>query len=244
MRDLVRSSAYVARRRIFTTLFAASGLALASCSDAVGPNAGSQLAFRVSDAVASAAAQTALVPVTKAGHTLDLTAVTVTVSAAELKRASTDLCADDEGSDGNDHGNCSEVHAGPVSIDLPLDGGMVTIPANTIPSGTFRELELRLSDVRFKGTFDGQAFDVTVTTSAKAEIELGTPIVVDAGSATSVTVNLPVFGWLTNSDGSLVDPRTIPTSPTVLAAVRQRISASIHAFEDRDHDGRDDHGGR
>jgi hypothetical protein len=216
-------------------------MAMASCSDAVGPNVRNQLAFRLSDPNTPTAALAAVVPVTKSGHTLDLTVVTVTVAHPELKGATTDLCADDEGSGGKDHGSCSEVHAGPVSTDLPPDGSLVTIPANTIPPGTFRELELRLSFVRFKGTFDGQPFDITVPSDAKAEIEFDTPLVISADSATSVTVNLPVLGWLTNSDGSLVDPRTILTSPTVMAAVRQRISASVRAFEDRDHDGRDDH---
>jgi hypothetical protein len=243
MQDLTHASTSAGRRSIITALITGSALALSSCSDSTGVGAGrSQLAFAVTNPNAPTAALAALVPVTKGGHTLDLTAVTVTVSRAELKLATTDLCADDEGSDGRDHGNCAEVHTGPASIDLPLDGSLVTIPANTLPAGTFREFELRLSFIRFKGTFDGQPFDVTVASDARAEIQFDTPLAVTADVATSITVNLPVFGWLTNSDGSLVDPRTILTSSSVMSAVRQRIAASVHAFEDRDHDGVDDHG--
>ena len=185
----------------------------------------------------------------RAGHrwcpTLDLTAVTITVGRAELKRTTSSVCEDENLDDDHGHndGNCFEAHTGPLSIDLPTDGSVVTVPANTLPAGTFRELEVRLSFVRLKGTFDGQAFDVTVASNAKAEIEFTTPLVVADSSPTTVTVNLPVTAWLTNSDGSLVDPRTILTSPTVMAAVRQRISASVRAFEDRDHDGHDDHDG-
>ena len=54
------------------------------------------------------------------------------------------------------------MKVGPTSIDLPLTGTLVTVPANAIPAGTFRELELRVSSVHLKGTFDTKAFDVTL----------------------------------------------------------------------------------
>jgi hypothetical protein len=128
-------------------------------------------------------------------------------------------------------------------VDLPLDGGITTIGANAIPAGTFREIELRVSTARLIGTFDGAPFDVTVAVNTRGEIEFATPLVVADGTPTSVTINVPVGNWLTNADGSLIDPSKIPSSSTLGAQVRSRIIASLRAFEDEDHDGHDDHEG-
>ena len=115
------------------------------------------------------------------------------------------------------------------------------MPANTIPAGTFRELELRVTQVELKA-FGGTAFDVTIQ-CVHTEIEFETPLVVTEGTPTSVTVRVPAGTWLVNADGSLVDPSKIGTTPSLLAQVKNRIAASLRAFEDRDHDGHDDHGG-
>jgi len=220
----------------------------AACSDTtVGAGAASQLAFTAATTT-PVASSASLVPITIGGHTLDLTQVTLTIGRAELKRLHDDACEGEDEAD-DDHGgtgateDCPEVKVGPTAVDLPLAGGMVTLPANTIPAGTFRELELRVSDVRLRGTFDTKAFDVTLPVDARGEIEFATPLVVTDGTPTSITVNVPVNGWLINTDGSLIDPNNILASPTLMTLVRARIAASFRAFEDRDHDGRDDHGG-
>jgi hypothetical protein len=135
---------------------------------------------------------------------------------------------------------CGEVRVGPTIVDLPVDGSMVTIPGNTIPAGTFREIELRVSLIRLQGTFNGQAFDVTVPVGAKAEIELDPPVVVAAGAELAITVNLPVNTWFVKADGSLIDPKKLATDPILQALLRMKIASSIHAFEDHDHDGQPD----
>ena len=242
---------------------AIAAVALAACADSTGTSLGShsQLAFSVGGAGGAAAA---LAPQTVGGHTLNLTQATVTIDRAELKLAPTDSCAGDNedgdddvvvpagsasadrdgGSNQGDHGHdCAEVKVGPQVVDLPLDGNLVTIPADSIPAGTFRQIELRVSQVELKGTFDGVAFDDTIPVHARAEIEFDTPVVVVAGQPTTITVNVPVNTWLVNPDGSLVDPSTLATNPNTLAQVRNRIAASLRAFEDNDHDGHDDHGG-
>ncbi len=197
-------------------------------------------------------------PLTVGGHTLDLSAVTLTVSRAEAKPAASAVCADDndaadddrgpgggndDGNNGANHDDCDEMKIGPTTIDLPLDGSVVTVPADALPAGTFQELELRLAFVRLQGTFDGTAFDVTVAAPVRGEIEFTTPIVVTAGTATSITVTVPVATWLTNADGSLVDPSQLNSNATLRTGFLGRIGASFHAFEDNDHDGHDDHGG-
>ena len=227
--------------------------ALAACSSSVdiGKNAPTQLSFTTSSAAANNISATT-VPITNGGHTLDLTQVTLTLDRAELKSIAGDECRgetenDDKG--GDDHGgvaststeDCAEVKVGPMSVDLPLTGSLVTVPANAIPAGTFRELELRVSSVHLKGTFDSKAFDVTLPVNARGEIEFATPLVVTDGTPTSITVNVPVGIWLVNADGSLIDPSVIANSPSLMTTVKNRIAASLRAFEDEDHDGRDDH---
>jgi hypothetical protein len=189
--------------------------------------------------------------VTSGGHTLDLTGVTLTISRAELKQAKTDVCPGDDDEDDDDHPvgiagteHCGELKIGPTTVALPLNGNLATLPANAIPAGTFREFELRVSQVELKGTFDGVAFDVVLPVRVKSEIEFDTPLVVTSDTPTTITVNVPVNAWLTNADGSLIDPSKILASPTLTAQVKSRVAASFRAFEDRDHDGRDDHGGK
>jgi len=226
---------------------AVAALSIAACSDSTGVNTNmsSQLAFTTGATASSASLAT--VPITKDGHTLDLTSATVVVTRASLKKTSTDLCGADDDDDNDDHsgrghdGNCGEVKIGPTLVDLPLDGKMVTIPSNTIPPGTYREIDVRVSLVRLRGTFDGKAFDVTIPANAKSSIDFETPLVVAADSAIAVTVNLPVDTWLVRSDGTLIDPTKLASTPSLMALVTAKISSSIRAFEDRDHDGRDDH---
>lgn len=251
MRGMSKLTNYSKGRRASIAASIAGAVVLAGCGDMMGSKTpSSQLAFTTGSTALSnaAAAAAALVPIVKGHDTLNVTQITVTLSRVELKRATTDACAgdddenDDHGGDGGkNEGNCAEVKIGAASFDLPVDGSMVTLPADAIPAGTFREFELRLAFVRLKGTFDSKPFDVTIPANTKTEIEFATPLVVTAGAPTTITVNVNAGSWLTNADGTLVDPTKIATTPSLLAAVKARIAASLRAFEDNDHDGRDDH---
>jgi hypothetical protein len=239
-------------RTIHWSALIAISLAAACSSDTTGANtSGSQLGFAVSR---SLGASPDAAPITVGGHTLNLTSVTITVSRAELKPAASVACSDEQG-DGDlapsfDGGvttsptsdGCGEMKIGPTTIDLPLDGSVASVPADAIPAGTFGELELRLAFVRLQGTFDGKAFDVTVATPIRGDIQFTRPLTVTAGTATSITVTVPITALLTNADGSLVDPSQLNTDATLRNAFLSRLAASFHAFEDNNHDGRDDHG--
>jgi len=100
-----------------------------------------------------------------------------------------------------------------------------------------------VSTAHLVGNVDGTPSDVTVPVNSRGEIEFATPLIVADGTPTSVTISVPVGGWLTNVDGSLVNPSGLSSNATLLAQVRARIIASLRAFEDEDHDGREDHGG-
>lgn len=229
----------------------------AACSDSTSAkNSASQLGFTTG---ASLGANADAAPITIGGHTLNLTAVSLTISRAEVKPAATAVCADDSsGADGNlapsgsasadagnsqGHDDCDEMKVGPTTIDLPLDGSVVTVPADALPAGTFQELELRLAFVRLQGTFDGKSFDVTISAPVRGDITFTTPVVVAAGTQTSITVMVPIATWFTNTDGSLLDPSQLNSNSTLRNQFISRIASSFHAFEDENHDGRDDHDG-
>jgi hypothetical protein len=230
----------------------AISLAAACSSDTTGANtSGSQLGFAVSRSLGAAPDAA---PITIGGHTLNLTAVTITVARAELKPAASVVCSDEQGDadlapsfDGgvtttSTSDGCGEMKVGPTTIDVPLDGSVASVPADAIPAGTFGELEVRLAFVRLQGTFDGKAFDVTVATPIRGDIQFTTPLTVTAGTPTSITVTVPIATLLTNADGSLVDPSQLNTDSTLRGAFLSRLAASFHAFEDNNHDGHDDHG--
>jgi hypothetical protein len=242
----------VTARRAAIVAGIASAFVLAACSDSMGIGArnSSQLSFTTGAGASANAAPAALAPIANGSDTLNLTQITVTISRAELERADNDVCAgdndddhgDDNGGQGGNSGNCAEVKVGAASFDLPVDGSLVTLQANAIPAGMFRKFELRVASVRLKGTFDSKPFDVTIPVNTKAEVEFATPLVVTAGAPTTITVNVSAGTWLTNTNGTLIDPNKIATSPSLLATIKARIAASLNAFEDEDHDGRDDHG--
>lgn len=228
-------------------------LAAACGSDTTSANrSGNQLGFAVSHSLGASADAA---PITGGGHTLNLAAVTITVSRAELKPAASVVCSDEHGDNdlapsfdggvttGERSDGCGEMRIGPTTIDLPLDGSVVTVPADAIPAGTFGELELRLAFVRLQGTFDGKPFDATVATPIRGDIQFTTPLTVTAGTATSITVTVPITTLLTNADGSIVDPSQLNTNATLRNAFLGRLATSFHAFEDDNHDGHDDHDG-
>lgn len=242
-------------QRIVVVAMLAFTTVVAACSDSTSAKTSASTLGFTTGSQSSASADAA--PITVNGHTLTLSAVTLTVSRAELKPAASALCADDTGADddqgpggassGDNHqgesDDCGEMKIGPTTIDLPLDGSVVTIPADVIPAGTFQQLELRLAFVRLQGTFDGKTFDVTLSAPIRGDIQFTTPVVVTAGTATSITVTVPVATWFTNADGSLVDPSQLNTNTTLRNQLLSRIASSFHAFEDDNHDGRDDHDG-
>jgi len=259
----------VATRRIQLAAAIAAISFLAACSSdstGVGRQTGSSLAFTAGSSRASSALAST-VPITNDGDTLDVSAITVVIDRASLKSTQTDSCnVDDDEDDDDDHGDhqlgvasndfgpgrdrdddrhhhgfCGEVRVGPTIVDLPVDGSVVTIPGNTVPPGTFNEIDLRIGLVRLQGMFNSKAFDVTVPVGAKAEIKLDPPVTVAADSSVAITVNLPVDKWLVNADSSLINPNELRTNLMLLARVRMNIASSIHAFEDRDHDGKPDH---
>lgn len=223
---------------------ACSGLALAACADALG--AGNQRDASISLGVAQngtlaslAAGSTAQLVISTGGHSIDLTSADVVFSEVTFERTSVDA-ADDDDSDADsdsDHAGNRKFRAGAMTVALPLEGGTITPFTGTLPVGVYRGVEMDADFLRIRGTYDGQAFDVTVPVNAELELPFTPPLDVTASSApVNVSVNIDVSKWFTAPDGTALDPRTFATNAEARAHFRNNVRSSFRAFEDEDRD--------
>ena len=255
-------------RNILTLALAA--IALPACDDISGSDYDGDNGATLSFAVASAASTTgtsglssrlAGVTITDAaGRTLEITQVQVVMEELELERQFDDDC--------NDVDACEKFETGPVLIDLPVDGGVISPFDAPIPADTYDELELEIDDasddstsaqffadhptwpqdasIRVVGSFDDndgagpQPFDVYLEIEAEIERDLVPPLVItESAQDVNVTVEIDVADWFQNA-GGLVDPRDLATNEDLLDELEDTIEESFEAFEDEDRDGDDD----
>ena len=188
-------------------------------------------------------------PIGDGVHTLDLTGLSVTLEEIKLERAESESDGDSDGeSDGasgdsdseadSDSDGGSDIDFGDddsVTVDIPLDGDVVTEVTVPVPAGSYEELELDIASIRLVGTFDGEPFDVLVPVDLELETEFEPPMVVE--DAVNLTVAIDLGEWLRESDGSVIDPRLLATDEEMLNRLVQRIAVSLAAFEDSDGDG-------
>ena len=251
---------------------AAGALLLAACSDGSGPGSttNASLSFAVGTGAPAAVAasvrgpQFSSAPISAGGQTLTIDQVQVVLSEVELKQAEhSGVCTGEEA-------GCEEFEAGPVLVDLPVSGGVISPLTDPVPEGTYSEAELKVdvpsesdagatafqtanptwpttSSVRVTGTFDAndgagpQPFDVYLDGEAELEMAFNPPMVVAAGDPPfNVTVAVDVNQWFVASGGSLIDPRALATDSSLLSSVLNNIEHSFHAFEDEDKDGETD----
>ena len=255
-------------RRIIRCLLGAS--LVAACSDGSAPNGSSQGTLSFTNGSASSPAPAASVapsfsaaPITIGGQTLAISQVQVVLSEVELKQMEhSGLC------EGEVPG-CEEFSAGPVLIDLPLDGGVVTALSTGVAEGSYSEAELKIdvpseddattaaflaanrswpqsASLHVVGTFDAadgsgaQPFDVYLSGEAELELEFNPPVVVGASGGFNVTVAIDPNAWFVAAGGTLIDPRALGTDENLQASVFASIENSFHAFEDEDKDGHED----
>jgi hypothetical protein len=182
-------------------------------------------------------------------------------------------CNDDEdqcsGGCDDDNAACSEFAAGPILIDLPLNGDLLSPVIASVPAGTFDQLELKIgpptrgdnvaaflaahpnwpstASVHVTGTFDAGdgkgalPFDVTFPARGRFELEFNPPLVVDAQhNAGNVTLVIDAIAWFKTSTGGFVNPLLVSTDEGLRMQVIRNISRSLRAFRDDDRNGDDD----
>lgn len=250
------------------TTMAAALVTLTACEDGTSPGGmpSASLSFTVPAAASGSSAMfgssAAIIVTDPAGRSLDVQQIQVVMEELELKRSLHEQCVDDDDA-------CEYFETGPVLIDLPVAGGIITPFDVPIPADTYVELELEIDDadddstsasffaahpswpreasLRVTGTFDAndgagpQAFDVFLAIDAEIERDLVPPLVVtDSTQDVNVTVQVDVAAWFRTDGGSLIDPRALTASDDLLDQVEDNIEDSFEAFEDDDRDGDED----
>lgn len=248
-------------RRLLTALLISVGAA--ACSDGAGTGQpGISLSFT------SGAGASALAPgffasvmsdtVAASGDTIVITKAEIVLREIELKRVEYDSCDDDMSTD-----DCEEFETGPVLLDMPLNGEVEQLVSVQVPVGTYDELEVEIhkvsnddpadqdfrnqyphmvgKSIRVEGTYNGTAFVYETDLDVEQEYDLPNPIeVLDANTATNVTVLIDLSSWFVDGSGNLVDPNTGNKGGANESLVKENIKQSVEAFEDEDCDGHDD----
>ena len=234
-----------------TTILAA--LAVGACSDLFGSSSdvrSASMTFAVPRTGAAATTGTTvdangLIVVTGGGHSVDLTSADVVFGRVSFERVNADAAGEDADtdadtdadSDSDSDGDESEFRSGAVTVALPLEGGTITPFTGELPAGSYGKVKMDADFLRLRGTYDGQAFDVTVPINAELDLRFSPPLVIGAGSdPLNVSVNVDVATWLRDANGNAIDPRQLATNAELRAAFRNRVRASFRAFEDADRD--------
>jgi hypothetical protein len=138
----------------------------------------------------------------------------------------------------NHEDSCEELDAGPVTVDLPVDGTTKAMLHVTVPTGTYEGLQAELLNVQVAFT-DASGAKHTFTSKAEAKLEMrfSAPLTVAAGGTLNVTVDIDVSSWFKDASGAVLDP----TNPANADAINDNIRKSFHAFDDENQDGVDDH---
>jgi len=232
---------------------------IGGCSDG-GPNQ-AQVSLNVATHASTAAGTSLAVEgtpetFTDGTNTLVINSVRFVLREIELHRAG---AASDclEGADDD----CEELELGPVLVDLPLGtpGAARTFTVELAP-GSYDEVEFELhrvtsgedaaflqehpelqdASVLVNGTYNGEAFAYVGRFGAEMEFNLVPQLTVVEAGATDLTLFVSLDSWFRNQSGSLVHPATANEAGPNQSLVEQNIKASLDAFEDENHDGRDD----
>ena len=75
---------------------------------------------------------------------------------------------------------------------------------------------------------------------SEQEFDLNPPLVANETGGTDLTLFLDLDKWFRDSSGALIDPATANAGQPNQGVVEQNIKSAVDAFEDENHDGRDD----
>jgi len=250
-------------QRTQLTWAALSVLALAACSDNGPEGSTVSLSFTSQAAgsavpvapFASAAAPDTLLD---GANTLIITKAELVLREVELERVSDDACDELTGDDSL----CEKFVAGPILLDLPLDGNVGTEFTIAVDTGTYDEIEFELhkvsnddpedaefraqhpdmvdKSVRIQGTYNGQPFTYETDLNEDQDQAINPPLVIGDGvTSTNVTIIVDLDVWFRDAGGNLVNPQSGNKGGVNENMIRDNIKDSFEAFEDEDRDGDD-----
>jgi len=251
-------------RSIFGRVFPLAAMVIAAegCSDSGSPSSQAQLSFNVATQAAPSASVGPFAVLgtpetfTDGSNTLTVTGVQLVLREIELHRAGVDAeCA----AAAND--DCEELEIGPVLVDLPLGtpGSERTFDVALQP-GSYDRVEFELHkpsssgdagfvaahpelegvSVRVTGTYNGVAFDYAGDFNGEMEFNLVPELTVAESGTVELTLFASLDSWFRDAAGTLLDPTSANSGGPNQGLVEQNIKSSLEAFEDENHDGRDD----
>jgi hypothetical protein len=137
----------------------------------------------------------------------------------------------------------------PVTVALPLGGGVIAPFTTLVPVGTYDRVRFRVHSAHIVGAFDedldgdfeaSEAFDVTVPVRQDFTLRIRPPLVVTNGNASNITIALEPPEWFRNHDRTLFNPRRLNNDNQLRARFRHIIQATLRAFKDANRNGIDD----
>jgi hypothetical protein len=241
---------------------AALALSAGACSDTGGPSTQGQVSFNTATqaGVAPSGGSLALVgspeTFTDGTNTLVIDGVQLVLREIELHKAGAvaecAAAADDD---------CEELELGPVLVDVPLGtAGTARTFSAALQPGSYDRVEFEIhkpsssSDaaflaahpdldgvsVRITGTYNGVAFTYTADFNDEMEFNLVPELAVAGSGTADLTLLIDLDSWFRDSGGNLVNPATANPGGPNQGLVEQNIKSTLDAFEDENHDGRDD----
>jgi len=192
----------------------------------------------------------AAIQIGSGANSLTITQAQVTLEKIELAGSGT--CADDTEEsteqaepsdqmtaepDADAEDDCEELHIPAMLVNLPVDGTTKLVLDAMVPAGTYSGVEAKLDSVKVTVVYtDGHQFTFKSDVDAHIEASFQPPITVGAGTS-NFTVDVDVASWFKDPTGAALDPMNAANAAMINANIRR----SVRAFEDDDHDGRDDH---
>lgn len=202
-----------------TAALLAGGVSLTACDGTV--DVGLQAESSVSFAVAEGGGLLGGEPneVSSGGHAITITQATLTASDFRVS------------------GTSEATQSGRATVNLPVEGGVVTPVRLRLNAGTYDELRMRVETVRVRGTYDGTPFDITVSTNSETRLDVFPAVRVEDGGSSNLSVRVDLRQWFRAESGALMEPSAIRGDSSLEATLRSNIEASLRAFEDEDQDG-------
>lgn len=193
--------------------------------------------------------------VTDGVNTLIITRVEVVAREIELRRVGVSAC-DSTASDDD----CESFSTNARLVVLPLSQSTTQAFTVDVTPGTYSSVRMKVhkvsddvgdaaflaanptwpsrQSVRVTGFYNGAAFTYLSDVNFHAEEDLVPNLVIDATTATNLTVRIDLTVWFRNgATGPLIDPATAGSSGGNKSVVENNIKNSVKVFEDRDRDG-------
>lgn len=177
-------------------------------------------------------------------NTLNITAVRIVLDQVEFRRDSATGCVDADTQDDGDP--CAELAVQPTVLELPVASEPVITNAVVVEPGTYEALEFDLhvaqnaqevpqnldligGSVLIQGSYNGSPLsEALYPVSGQVELELDSPIELETGFSSGMTLTVEVADWFQDSEGNVMDPSNAAAKDSATRAqVADRIMGSF-----------------